>query len=264
MREEWPERGELVVCTAEALRPFGVFVRLEEYEGKEGLIHISEVTTGWVRHLRDYVREGQKVVCKVLQVDAQRGHIDLSLKKVKEGQKKERITEWKQDKKAEKWLSLALSDTAPSSTEEFKRIEAKLSEAYGSLYNAFEEVVKTGKEALTCLGVAEEYAEAVHEVAVANMRLPSVQILGFLELTCPLPDGVEKIKEALRAAEGVKGAKKEAELECLYLGAPKYKMRVVASDYKTAESVLSAASEAALEVIKKNSGWGRFYRKTFS
>lgn len=99
VREEWPEKGELVVCTVDELKTFGVFVKFEEYEGKEGLIHISEVASGWVKHLRDYVREGQKVVCKVLHVDAQRGHIDLSLKAVKEGQKKERIREWKNEKK---------------------------------------------------------------------------------------------------------------------------------------------------------------------
>lgn len=88
IREEWPEKDEFVVCTVKELKTFGVFVGLEEYGGKEGLIHISAVSSGWVKHLRDYVREGQKIVCKVLHVDAQRGHIDLSLKAVKESQKR--------------------------------------------------------------------------------------------------------------------------------------------------------------------------------
>ncbi|MCW3135192.1 MAG: translation initiation factor IF-2 subunit alpha [Methanophagales archaeon] len=267
MREEWPEKDELVVCTVDELKTFGAFVKLEEYEGKEGLIHISEVAPGWVKHLRDYVREGQKVVCKVLHVDPQRGHIDLSLKAVKDGQKRERINAWKREKKAKKWLALAAaSSTLTISNEELAEIEMKLTDAFGSLYDAFMEVVKVGKKALIAAGVKPELADAIREVAVANVKPPSVQIAGYVELTCPLPAGVEIIKEAL------KKAKKEIKIppsgintvgtkvECFYIGAPRYKICVTASDYKTAESILSDAANTAIEVIKRNEGHGKFYR----
>ncbi|MDK2974940.1 MAG: translation initiation factor 2 subunit 1, partial [Methanofollis sp.] len=36
---EWPEEGELVVCTVEDVKDFVAFVRLDEYENKKGLIH---------------------------------------------------------------------------------------------------------------------------------------------------------------------------------------------------------------------------------
>jgi len=267
MGEEWPEKDELVVCTVDELKTFGVFVKLEEYEGKEGLIHISEVAPGWVKHLRDYVREGQKVVCKVLHVDPQRGHIDLSLKAVKEGQKRERINEWKREKKAKKWLSLAASSSKLGiSNDEHAEVEMKLTDAYGSLYDAFVEVVKTGKEVLIALGIKPEYADAIQEVAVANVKPPSVQIVGYVELTCPLPAGVEIIKEALKKAEEMIETKPAGintngvKVEWFYIGAPKYKIRVTASDYKKAESILSNVANAAIEVIKRNEGNGKFYR----
>ena len=269
VREEWPEEGELVVCTVDELKTFGAFVKLEEYEGKEGLIHISEVAPGWVKHLRDYVREGQKVVCKVLHVDARRGHIDLSLKAVKEGQKKERIKEWKNEKRTKKWLFLALADPSSKvriSNEALDEIEMKLVDAYGGLYDAFVEVVKVGKKALTSLGIKPEYADAIREVAVANVKLPSVQIIGYVELMCPLSDGVEIIKEALKKAEEMIETKPAGintngvKVEWFYIGAPKYKIRVTASDYKKAESILSNVANAAIEVIKRNEGNGKFYR----
>jgi len=268
VRDEWPERGELVICTVRELENFGAFVTLEEYGDKEGLIHIAQVSSGWVKHLRDHVREGQKIVCKVLYVDARRGHIDLSLKAVKDGQKRQRIKEWKNEKKAKKWLNLAL--VAPPSKlrmskEELEAIEITLLDAYGSLYDVFEDVVRVGKKAVLELGINEEQADAIHEVALANVKLPSVQINGYVELKCPLPDGVEIIKEALMKAEEViktkpAGTTNGTSVECFYIGAPRYKIRVKAPNYKEAESVLSDAANTAIEEIKGNAGSGKFYR----
>ncbi|MCD6210202.1 MAG: translation initiation factor IF-2 subunit alpha [Methanophagales archaeon] len=250
-KEEWPEKGELVVCTVRELKTFGVFVSLEEYGGKEGFIHISEVSTGWVKHLRDYVREGQKIVCKVLAVDERRGHIDLSLKAVKEGLKRERIKAWKNEKKARKWLSLA---AIPES--ELQELETKLVDAYGSLYDAFQQIYKTGKRALTELGIEEALADKIHKIALANVKPPSVHITGYVELKCPLPNGVEIIKNALMEAKKVA----KDGFECSYVGAPRYRIRITAPDYKKAESILNEAANAAIEILKRNEGYGRFYR----
>jgi len=251
-KEEWPEKGELVVCTVRELKTFGVFVSLEEYDGKEGFIHISEVTTGWVKHLRDYVRPGQKIVCKVLAVDERRGHIDLSLKAVKEGLKRERIKAWKNEKKARKWLSLAV----PESESELQELETKLVDAYGSLYDAFQQIYKSGKRALSELGIEEALADKIHKIALANVKPPSVHVTGYVELKCPLPNGVEIIKNALMEAKKV--AKNG--FECSYIGAPRYRIRITAPDYKKAESLLNEAANAAIELLKRNEGYGKFYR----
>ena len=75
---DWPEEGELVVCTVATVKDFVAFVLLDEYHGREGLIPISEIATGWIKYIRDHISEGQKIVCKVLHVDTQKGHIDRS------------------------------------------------------------------------------------------------------------------------------------------------------------------------------------------
>jgi translation initiation factor 2 subunit 1 len=266
VREEWPERGELVVCTVQTLENFGAFVALEDYEGKEGLIHIAQISSGWVKHLRDHVREGQKVVCKVLYVDPRRGHIDLSLKDVKESQRREKIKEWKNERKATKWLALALAaPTAPAQLNagELAALENALIDAYGGLYDAFEDAVQAGIEPLLELGIAEEIARVIQEIAVANIKLPMVQIKGYVELRSSAANGVDAIKEALIKAEEVgktRPSEKEATVECFYIGAPRYTIRVKAPNYKEAENVLSEAAAAAIEVVKRNEGVGKFYR----
>ena len=68
LEREWPDEGELVVCTVSNVKDFVAFVTLDEYGEREGLIPIAEVARGWIKHIRDYVREGQKVVCMGLHV----------------------------------------------------------------------------------------------------------------------------------------------------------------------------------------------------
>ena len=261
--DEWPERDELVICTVKNVQNFGAFVVLEEYEGKEGLIHISEISHGWVRNIREFVREGQRLVCKVLSVDKQRGHIDLSLRRVSAEQRRAKIKEWKNEESAKKWLALAASQ-ANVGEDERKQAEKKMRSAHGSLHNAFEEIVRRGKNVLRELDIPSDFADAIYNVAVANVRLPTVKISGFVELRCPLPNGVEVVKNALLEAENAAKANgKENEVvnvECLYVGAPRYEIRVTAPDYKKAEAALREAAKTAIEIVKKSGGEGEFHR----
>ncbi len=113
-QNNWPEIGDFVVCTVKDVTDFGAYTTLEEYDGKEGFIHISEIKAGWVKYVRDHVREGQKIVCKVLNVDPSRRHIDLSLKDVNEHQKRAKIQEWKSEQKANKWMQFVAEETETS------------------------------------------------------------------------------------------------------------------------------------------------------
>lgn len=76
IKKEYPEEGELVVGTVVKVQNFGAFVTLDEYPGREGFIHIAEIATGWVKRIRNHIKEKQKVVCKVMHVDTEK---DLSL-----------------------------------------------------------------------------------------------------------------------------------------------------------------------------------------
>ena len=61
-KEEYPEQGELVLGTVKSIFNQGAFIDLDEYTGRRGMLHISEITLKWVRNIRDYVKENQKVV----------------------------------------------------------------------------------------------------------------------------------------------------------------------------------------------------------
>ncbi|HDD31190.1 MAG TPA: translation initiation factor IF-2 subunit alpha, partial [Thermococcus litoralis] len=197
-RSGYPGKGEIVIGTVTRVLDFGAFVSLDEYEGKEGLVHISEVAPGWIKDIRDYVKKGQKVVCKVLDVNPKRGHIDLSIKDVNERQKREKIQQWKNELKAFKWLEI-IGEKLELSREKLVELGKKLVKEYDTVYGAFEEAAFEGYEVLVP-AVGEDFAKAMAEIAQENIKPPKVKVRGFFELRSNAPDGIERIKKALMEA----------------------------------------------------------------
>jgi translation initiation factor 2 subunit 1 len=253
---EWPEPGEFVVCTVKEVKDFGAFVELNEYEGKEGFIHISEVASGWIKYIRDHIREGQRIVCKVLDVEPSKHRIDLSLKDVNEHQRRAKIQEWKNEQKAMKWLSI-LKERIGLSDDEINDLRDKLIENFGLLYTAFEKVATNGPEVLVEIDVPKEWAQEIALIASENIKLPKVTISGYLDLICTKPDGVEVIKKSLRKAYDVDD---EVSLEITYTGAPRYRVKVIAPNYKLAENVLKKVAKNVVSYIQKKGGTGEFHR----
>lgn len=76
---------------------FGAFV---EVEGKVGLVHISEISTSYVKNIRDKYKENDIVKVKVLSVE-ENGKINLSIKQAVDKTNKSKMPdefEWSADR----------------------------------------------------------------------------------------------------------------------------------------------------------------------
>ncbi|TNF33615.1 MAG: polyribonucleotide nucleotidyltransferase [Gammaproteobacteria bacterium] len=73
------EVGQVYTGTVARIVDFGAFVTI--LPGKDGLLHISQIAHERVENVGDYLKEGQEVQVKVLDVD-QRGRIKLSMKEL--------------------------------------------------------------------------------------------------------------------------------------------------------------------------------------
>ncbi|GAD52870.1 eukaryotic translation initiation factor 2 alpha subunit [Halarchaeum acidiphilum MH1-52-1] len=257
--EGWPETGDLVVGKVDEIEDFGVFVDLEEYRDKRGLVHISEVASGWIKNVRDHVREDQTVVAKVLDVDTSSQQIDLSIKDVNDHQRSDKIQEWKNEQKADKWMELAFGEEMAD--EQFRGVANELVAEFGSLYEGFEQAAIHGVEALEPCDLDDDDVESIVATARENVSVPYVTVTGYVHLESPSPDGVDDIKSALRAAEGDDDVPEEADLEVTYVGAPEYRVRVEAPNYKTAEDELEFAAARATEDVEAHGGMGEFHRE---
>jgi len=257
-KQEWPEVGDLVMATVEKVMDYGAYVKLDEYD-KTGLLHISEISSSWIRNIRNFVREGQKVVLKVLRVDMEKGHIDLSLRRVTKREKIEKIMSWKRERKAEALLRSVAEKTGLSLEEIYEKAGAPMEKEYG-LYEGFEKAVKEGTEVLTKIGVPEELAPVLAEVAKERIRVPMVKVKGIVELRCMKPNGVKIIKEAFLNAKKAEKSR-DAKLRFYVVASPKYRIEVLAENYKYAETVLQRVAQNVVSSVVKAGGQAIFRRE---
>jgi translation initiation factor 2 subunit 1 len=257
-KSEWPEIGDLVMATVETVTDFGAYVKLDEYN-KRGLLHVSEISSSWIRNIRDFVREGQKLVLKVLRVDPEKQHVDLSLRRVTKREKIEKTMAWKKERKAEALIRGVAEKTGLPLQEIYEKAGELMENEYG-LYEGFEKAVKEGEESLTKIGVPGEIAKAVLEVGQERIRVPMVRVKGTIELRCMKPNGVKIIKEAFSNAKKTEkpGTTK---LGFYVIAAPKYGIDVLAEDYKRAEDAFQRVAQSVVTYITKAGGQGSFKRE---
>ena len=256
-RKEYPEEGEFVIGTVINVQNYGAFVSLDEYPNKEGFIHIAEIASGWVKRIRNHIKEKQKVVCKVLHVDKSKGHIDLSLKRVNEHQKREKIKEWKNAQKAEKLMEMLASKLGKTVEECYDEFGDKLIEKFGSLYAAFEETAYD-PEILEQEGFTGDWVKEFQAIAQENITIPFVEITGYVNISSTLPDGVNHIKQAL--LKGEESEYEDVEIDIHYVGGGQYSITVKAPDYKIAEEEMKK-SVSRIEKNINGRGTVNFHRK---
>jgi len=257
-KPEWPEAGDLVIATIESVTDFGAYAKLDEY-GKRGLLHVSEISSSWIRNIRVFVREDQKVVLKVLRVDVEKGHIDLSLRRVTKRERIEKMLVWKKDRKAEALLRSVAEKTGMSVGEVYAKAGALVEKEYG-LYDGFEKVVKEDIEVLTKIGVPEQIATAFAEVAKERIHVPLVKVKGVIELRCAKPNGVNIIKEAFTNAKKTEKSK-VGKFHFYVIAAPRYCVEAMADNYKSAEDLLQKVAESVISHVDKAGGQGTFRRE---
>ncbi|MDV3278278.1 MAG: translation initiation factor IF-2 subunit alpha [Nitrososphaerales archaeon] len=245
MERSLPEPGEIVICTVRELTSHGIYVNLDQYGGMNGFLHVSEISTGWVRNIERVAKPQQRLVLKVIRANRQRQEIDLSLRQVTNEERRAKVIQWKREERALAIMNvvkkkLALDDATLAS------YTSKLEEGFGTLYAALEEASKKGEKALASLDLPPTVVKATSEAAGEKIIPPRYEVGALVEVSSRSPEGIEHIKKTLEGAMG----SASAEVKITYAGAPKYRVRITADDYKQAEK----AMDAVLEKIKDGVG----------
>ena len=241
-KKGFPEVNDILICTVKRVLSHSVFVDIEEY-GREGMVHISEVSPGRIRNIRDYVAENRKIICKVLKINKEKGYIDLSLRRVNLSQKRKKTDEYKQEIKSEKLLENVGKLLKLSIGQMYDEVGYKIIENYGSLSNGFQEIVNNNLK-LESLGIKKTISKKVEDMIKEKIKAPSVSLDGILKLSTREKDGINIIKKILNnlIKKGI---------SVIYLSAPNYKLSVSDADYKKAEAKLKEGINSTLEIAKK-------------
>ena len=252
--QDLPEQGEIVLATVTKIMDHGAYVTLDEYEGIQGFLHISEIAPGWIRAINRYVKEGEKKVLLVKKVNPERGDIDLSLKQVSNDQKKKKLLEVKKYEK-EKTLLQSVKEKAKLSDKDIEKLEDSLYSKYDSIYDAFMEIARNGIQIVKTLKIPKKTLSAIEDIC-SKIKLPSVEIRGIMQITNNQSDGVESIKKTLLDV-----IKKDSKIDITYLGAPKYRLSITSEDFKSAERSLKPILIEIQTNIEKKKGTFVFVRE---
>ena len=259
-KKGFPEVGEFVVCTVDRLELHSAFVKLDEYESLEGMIHASELSRKWVRNVKTYLKLGSKLVCKVTDVNQEKKHINLSVRRVGASQKMGKNKELKEEKSAYS-LMKAFGDQIKLSEEEiYSKIGEKIVDNGELLFPIFLEAVKDKSDsALIEFGIDKKLAKQFLEFLENRLQIPKAVIEEALDMKTFASNGLSVLRETIAKAKEV-AKKKKVELSINYLGAPKYKLTVTAEDFPEAEDAVKEIEKTICDNIGKNQGTAEFER----
>ena len=252
---ETPEEGEYIIGRVIEVKDFGANLELLEYSNQRAFVHISEVASGWVKYIRDFIREGQMVVAKVTKVKKSSNIVDASVRQVSGHRKQQKIREWKNEQRASKLFELVENKSKFTDKLPADEIQSTLRDKYGNLFSAFESAV------VDSVSFKEEWegpwVKNFIDISIDNVTPPYVSIGGRFELISYDSDGVSQIKKALLKP---KKLREDTTLEIHSSGSPYYSISVKAPNYKQAEEELKTAVESVLNTLKKDGGNGNFQR----
>lgn len=112
--------GDSIIAPISRISKFGAFMDLEW--GIQGLIHLSEISHGVVKDIRDYIKVGEEVTAKIINFEPTKKRIGLSLKALQKAPKTEAKTE---EDKIDEETSTETKKVAPKKTAPKKEASEK-------------------------------------------------------------------------------------------------------------------------------------------
>lgn len=248
-KQGYPKRDEMVVCKIVKIHPNSAFAELVEYEKRTGMIHVSEVASRWVRNIREFLKEGSYVVCKVIRVEG--SNISLSVKRVHKEQQTSKLNEFNREKRSEKMLELAAKSLKKSLDDAYEEIGYDLQDNFGTLNKAFEMAAKN-PDLLKRKGIRNPWLDVIVDIAKKNYAEKVHEVKADLELVCYSSDGVSIIKNVL--TEATKGK----DVEIRYISTPKYVLIGRGKNYKEIHKMINDLAEHITREINKHKGACQF------
>ena len=224
------EEGQIVLCTVEKIVGTTVFVYIEN--NGEGTVTTPEIAPGRIRNLRDYVFPGKEIVCKVLSIKGDK--IYLSLRRVKQNEKKELLDKINREKSCKAILKTVLG-------EEAEKAIGKITENHSIL-----EFFEQAKENPKILGeyLTKPDAEKILKILESKKDKPK-EIRQIFKLSSNSENGIDIIKNILQSS--CRGS----QCRILYIAAGKYRLSIIGPDFKHLKTEINSVLDNIEKEAKK-------------
>ena len=247
MSDGIPRKYDLVVCRITKIDSHSASCDVVEYK-INGLIYATEVAKRWVRDIREFLKEGQYIVCRVLDYDRNSNTLLLSAKRLTREESDRKLNEFKRERKSEKVLDLIAKKQNKTLEQAYSEVGHILQEEFGSLTKAFEIATKN-PPLFKNRGLPGSWVESIIDFLEKNASEKIHEITAKLKLISYRPNGVEVIKKSLSKVEG---------FEVKYISAPIYMLVAKGKNYKDLKSKIILTAEEITKEVAKSGGEGSF------
>ncbi len=237
-----PKIGELVIANIAKIMQFGAYCRLLEYNDLEVFLPIREVSSGWIKNIHEFIHEGQKVVCKVVYYDRERGSIDVSLKKVTAKETKEKIGSYNLEKRLEALFTQSIKVSKLQATNE--SIEDKVRSEFGSYTNMMRSIMDDDERAQKS-SIPKKLRSMMVKLYEANKPEKKFIVSYIMTLSS------YNTRTGAQELRGILSAVKEKGVDVKYISAPKYRLVSQGENYAQAEAKVKSATEIVQSRLKK-------------
>jgi len=189
-KKEYPDIGDLVMCVINDINSINIQVSLLEYNNKQAMMLISNLSNKRIRSISKLLYIGKKDVLQVINVNKEKDYIDLSKKSIQ----KEEIYKYKKQYKKDKTVHNIVKHVAITNKLPLEELLNKLN---WPSYNMFKNLVDNN--------------EYNNDELTPNIKNDLLKIIKYrftehiiklqvdIELTCFNIRGIDAIKEALKA-----------------------------------------------------------------
>jgi len=256
--QRFPEIDDVVMVNVRSIADMGAYVHLLEYNNIEGMILLSELSRRRIRSINKLIRVGRTEPVVVIRVDKDKGYIDLSKRRVSK-EDIERCTEKYSKAKAVNSIVRHVAEILGYKTndelEELYRktawyFESK-SKKQGTAYDYFKQAV-ADPQLLADLGLEENTKTVLLENIQRKLTQQAVKIRADFECSCFTYEGIDAVKDALRA--GISVGTEEIPIRINLIAPPVYVMTCSTPERSDGLSMLNEACKAVEEKIKSSGG----------
>merc|ERR1712179_738761 len=205
---KYPEVDDVVMVNVRSIAEMGAYVHLLEYNNIEGMILLSELSRRRIRSINKLIRVGKTEPVVVIRVDKDKGYIDLSKRRVSK-EDIERCTEKYSKAKAVNSIVRHVAEILGIKTnEELEDLYRKTAwyfetraKKQGTAYDYFKQSV-ADPTLLNSLDLDENTKAVLVENIQRKLTQQAVKIRADFECSCFTYEGIDAVKEALRAGIG--------------------------------------------------------------
>jgi translation initiation factor 2 subunit 1 len=250
-----PELKENVMVQCTSIIDTCIYCILLEYDRKEAMIPLTEITRQRIRSLPQIMSIGRVFVASVISIDLEKEYIDISKKRVTEQDIQDCELKYKKSRKVNiivKSLLSAFEDQQITEFDLYSNYIWKLKEIYNEpllheldiLY-----MIYNRKISIDLLETSINKQNLILKVLDHHCHKKDIELQCEIELTCFSIDGIEGIKQAIR--EGLSVSPK---IQIKLLRSPLYILKYITNDKEEGIQTILQILELMSRSIRKYEG----------